>query len=423
MKKILLSLGTLVVVGAVVAGATIAFYNDTETSNGNIFVAGSIDLKVDHEAQTYNGVDCETCSVNVFSSTATNVIAGTGAFAGTYPTPAVELTFIHPAWLAEATLPPAQWIWVTNPVLLADTTNNAEYTFQKKFNWNGSVSGVTLDLALAADNGYKIVFNGIEVANALGTETNYGALVNTTAAEALMLPVIQNGVNTLEITVRNKALGGSNPASNPAGLIFELNIQRANCEADSAFQNACQLWSEQDLDGSQSFFSFGDVKPADSGTNLISLHVGTNDAYACLIPNNIHNDENVVVDPEVTAGDTLVDGLENGELGANLEFFLWEDNGDGVYQNTEPTLAGPGAHIDQIQTQMLAMTLTGGGPTEYVGLAWCAGDQTVSGSVISCDGNGMGNKAQTDKLLASLTAYAVQVRNNPGFTCASVVLP
>ena len=34
-------------------------YNDTETSNGNIFVAGSIDLKVD-PTQTYNGVDCKT---------------------------------------------------------------------------------------------------------------------------------------------------------------------------------------------------------------------------------------------------------------------------------------------------------------------------------------------------------------------------
>src|SRR3989344_1796850 len=123
MKKILLSLGLIVVLAGAVIGGTIAFYNDTETSNGNIFVAGSIDLKVDHLAQTYNGVDCETCSVNVFSSSATQVTGGTGAYAGSYPTGAVELTFIHLAWLPEATISPAQWIWVTNPVLVADTTN------------------------------------------------------------------------------------------------------------------------------------------------------------------------------------------------------------------------------------------------------------------------------------------------------------
>src|SRR3989344_9043440 len=142
MKKILLSIGMLVIVGAIVAGATIAFYNDTETSTGNIFVAGSIDLKVDHLAQTYNGVDCETCSVNVFSSETTQVTGGTGAYAGAYPTPADELTFILPAWLDEIPGSDADWIWVTDPVLVADTTNGAEYTFEKTFNWNGGVRGI-----------------------------------------------------------------------------------------------------------------------------------------------------------------------------------------------------------------------------------------------------------------------------------------
>jgi predicted ribosomally synthesized peptide with SipW-like signal peptide len=425
MKKILISAGTIVVVAALAVGGTIAFYADTETSTGNIFTAGSIDLKVDHLAQTYNGVDCETCSVNVFSSTATQVIAGTGAYAGTYPTNAVELTFIHPAWLPEATVPPAQWIWVTNPVLAADTTNGAEYTFQKKFNWNGGVSGVTLDLALAADNGYKIVFNGIEVANALGTETNYGALVNTTAAEALILPAIQNGVNTLEITVRNKP-GSSNPANNPAGLIFELNIQRdpIECEEDSAFQNACMLWTETDLDGSQTFFNFGDIKPGDLGTNVISLHVDSNDAYACLIVHDTDDQENSLLDPELALGDDNTNGNLSGfgELSDYLDLFAWNDlNGNGIYEPVGETSIYQGG----IQTEIIQMILTGGGPTSYVGLAWCAGNIQVNHTTgaIGCNGAGMLNDAQSDSLTASLTAYAEQTRNNPGFSCANVVLP
>src|SRR3989338_287537 len=58
MKKILLSVAGIVVIAGAVTGATIAFYNDTETSTGNIFVAGSVDLKVDHTYASYNGVDC-----------------------------------------------------------------------------------------------------------------------------------------------------------------------------------------------------------------------------------------------------------------------------------------------------------------------------------------------------------------------------
>ena len=57
MKKILLSLSMIAVVGVVVAGATGAFFSDTETSTGNTFTAGAIDLKVDSE-QHYNGHEC-----------------------------------------------------------------------------------------------------------------------------------------------------------------------------------------------------------------------------------------------------------------------------------------------------------------------------------------------------------------------------
>ncbi len=56
-KRILLSLGVIVFAGAVVAGATGAFFSDTETSTGNTFAAGAIDLKIDSE-QHYNGNTC-----------------------------------------------------------------------------------------------------------------------------------------------------------------------------------------------------------------------------------------------------------------------------------------------------------------------------------------------------------------------------
>jgi Ca-activated chloride channel homolog len=57
MKKIITSVGMIVFAGALIAGATGAFFNDTETSTGNVFTAGAIDLKVD-STQHYNNAIC-----------------------------------------------------------------------------------------------------------------------------------------------------------------------------------------------------------------------------------------------------------------------------------------------------------------------------------------------------------------------------
>ena len=51
-SEILVSLIVTGVVVALVSGATFAFFSDTETSTGNTFTAGSIDLKIDFECST-----------------------------------------------------------------------------------------------------------------------------------------------------------------------------------------------------------------------------------------------------------------------------------------------------------------------------------------------------------------------------------
>lgn len=57
MKKIFLSLGIIAIVAVIAVSATGAFFSDTETSTGNTFTAGAIDLKVDSQ-QHYNGMVC-----------------------------------------------------------------------------------------------------------------------------------------------------------------------------------------------------------------------------------------------------------------------------------------------------------------------------------------------------------------------------
>lgn len=56
MKKIITSISVLAVVSVVFVGATMAFFNDTETSTGNTFTAGAIDLTVDSFGASRNGI-------------------------------------------------------------------------------------------------------------------------------------------------------------------------------------------------------------------------------------------------------------------------------------------------------------------------------------------------------------------------------
>lgn len=56
-SKLVMSIGMLTFVGVAVVGATGAFFSDTETSTGNTFTAGAIDLKIDSQ-QHYNRMVC-----------------------------------------------------------------------------------------------------------------------------------------------------------------------------------------------------------------------------------------------------------------------------------------------------------------------------------------------------------------------------
>ncbi len=57
MKKIILSLAMIAAMAALAVGATTAFFSDTETSSGNTFTAGAVDLTIDNECH-YNGMVC-----------------------------------------------------------------------------------------------------------------------------------------------------------------------------------------------------------------------------------------------------------------------------------------------------------------------------------------------------------------------------
>lgn len=57
MKRIITSLGMIVFAGALIAGGTGAFFSDTETSTGNVFTAGAIDLQIDNTSYGFDWND------------------------------------------------------------------------------------------------------------------------------------------------------------------------------------------------------------------------------------------------------------------------------------------------------------------------------------------------------------------------------
>jgi len=411
-KKLIISLSIIGLVAVVAIGATIAYYNDTETSTGNIFTAGTLDLKVDHVKETYNDADCKTCSVAI-QSDASNQVTGTigGTDLGPFPHSAALVTNINPAWTAN--IPGASWIWWTDPTPEAEKGIDTIYTFEKTFNWMGPITGATLVLSIGADNSYEIYLNGHHVAGD-NTEQNYNAAGQDTYTGVVISNWIVQGVNTLQFKVKNWARPQDQTWDNPGGLLYKLEIN-GNC-GDNYFKTHCTLWGEKDLAPGDYFWQFTDVKPGDRGTNIISMHVFSNDAFGCLLVTNPVDNENGVVDSEV--GDTG----EPGELSQFLSAVIWVDNNpqDNAYNPGETILYGPAALKDIKTMTRLSLTST---TTAYVGLAWCLGTQTVDGTGIHCSGIGNQNIAQTDSFLASLTAYTEQQRNNPNFNCANVVLP
>lgn len=415
-KRILISLGIIGVVAAAVIGGTIAYFNDTETSTGNIFTAGSIDLKVDHVAQSYNGVDCKTCSVTVISDE-TNMVTEKNEVPLT-PYPAV-FAWTHTAWTAEEDpildAAGAEWIWEDNPTKQADTTTDTSYTFEKTFEWWGPIVNTDLYMAVGSDNSVKVYLNNVLIGENTG-EYGYreGSMLHIPAAN--ITANINQGTNTLEFIVKNWAMSNGTPYNNPAGLVYKFSID-GNC-GDDYFRNHCTLWGEKDLDEGDTFFNFDDVKSGDIGINVISLRVNDNDAYVCLIVHDDDDQENTLLETEESAGDAPNQGndLGFGELSDYIDIFVWEDlDGDGDYEPTGESSLYEGS----IQTELVQMSLTGGGPTEFIGLAWCAGDIVVNhtNGDISCDGNGMLDDAQSDSFEANLTLYAEQIRNNSGFNC------
>jgi|GEM_PF-3914131 len=210
-------------------------------------------------------------------------------------------------------------------------------------------------------------------------------------------------------------------------------------------------WEPTNLDG-HLFFNFYDLKPGDWGEDTVSIRVDNNDAWACVDLYITRNDDMSSTEPELDAGDAQENPQDiwDGELAQELNFFFWIDDGDNVFEGENDheriLISGPasaaltGLHYTLVDSKVNNVGLQEGplvgGQTYYIGKFWCYGDAsplTLSNessnpgqrgtSGFECSGAQVGNKSQTDEVMADIAFYAVQARHNNDFVCGTQYTP
>lgn len=227
------------------------------------------------------------------------------------------------------------------------------------------------------------------------------------------------GVAVLAAQVRPTALQ-STFATNGVNLRIDSKGWYNNVAIPSA------TWTLKDLTpGVDKFFSFNDIKPGDSGREVISMHVKNTSSWLCLDFTNLDNDENTQIEPEWEYDD---DGDDAGELADGMEFFGWRDDGDGKFEVGEKPLfgtsTGQAASVALNEKSYVVGDSGGGGAcgineTRYVGIYWCAGNLFVHvpSASITCEGSTLGNDAQTDQMSVDVSIRALPSKDNPKFVC------
>lgn len=243
----------------------------------------------------------------------------------------------------------------------------------------------------------------------------------TTIKQRSLKIVLMFGLVGLLWTLVVQANTGYTFATNTGTGGLELTI-----DSETYYNGVLQPTLSWDLKnlvpGSDRFFNFPDVKPGDTGTTSISIHLKQNAAWVCLDFKNLEDSENGINEPE-----SALDNNQQGELSAETEFFAWRDDGDNTFEVGEIPLFGTTTQsaVQVLNNTSYALSEYGLGQpwqpnqTKYVGVNWCAGDLQVNLATakVTCNGETMGNEAQTDSFKVDISIRAVAASQQPRFKC------
>jgi len=155
-------------------------------------------------------------------------------------------------------------------------------------------------------------------------------------------------------------------------------------------------------------FNLSDLKPLDWGKVTYELGNENNDAYVCAKVDEAGNAENGRNNPEINAGDTTGGNPGNGK-GELQNFMSFDINGS----------KGP---LSAIDGQWFSVGTLANSSTLPASIGYCFGQYDTNGDC-TIDYGDAENVAQTDSMLADVSFYAVQKRNNPNFDCSSLNTP
>jgi len=209
-------------------------------------------------------------------------------------------------------------------------------------------------------------------------------------------------------------------------------------------------WELSDMED-HLFFNYGDLKPGDWEEDTISIHVENNDAWLCANLKVTEDDDVSSTEPELDVDDPEdPQDSWDGELGQELHFIFWADDGDNVLEDDEQIVlegtpselprgeGNPGKHFPIVDSTFNLFGTPGeplpGGETRYIGKAFCFGEMTLTpitqdgygdqidpsggqGPGFACSGATATNVSQSDSLMGDLSFTAVQSRNNGDYVC------
>lgn len=207
---------------------------------------------------------------------------------------AMETWDEHTSWYDSALLNPAKWIW--GVINVAKPTEDETKVFVKEFTLDAVP--LTASIELAADNGFILNVNGVEVVNELGNEFNYGM------PKTYSITNLVSGKNTIRLTVKNFAMVEGTPETNPAGVLYKLTVfGTTSCDSVEPI-DACA-----NIDGHQSVIPEG--LQSDDGGNCVAKP-----SVSDVCP-NIDGVQETVPSGKILSGGNCVDQSSGGGGGSS----------------------------------------------------------------------------------------------------------
>ncbi|MCX8189691.1 MAG: putative metal-binding motif-containing protein [Candidatus Diapherotrites archaeon] len=163
-------------------------------------------------------------TMTIVSDTSTNVYGPIDHYAGIdssdwVTSKAAVLTWVHSSW---PTIPNASWI--SSAYNTEDPINDSWRLFEREFELPVCAINLSGKLSITSDNAEEAYLNGALIGHDGEIDGPFTDDQEWNTVWDYPLTGLQPGKNKLQVIVRNYAMAGSTPQTNPTGLIYKAEI-------------------------------------------------------------------------------------------------------------------------------------------------------------------------------------------------------